>query len=80
LTDEDGKYCFTATKGLWLIVPEISPEEKKQGFMFHQEELRAFITDSGILSLSFLSSNLEISGKVQCIKKNDCVGLTVKLT
>jgi hypothetical protein len=34
LTDENGKYCFTATKGLWLVVPEITAEEKKQGFMF----------------------------------------------
>jgi hypothetical protein len=30
--------------------------------------------------LSFKASNLEISGKVQCLKKTDCIGLEIKMT
>lgn len=61
-TDENGKYCFVVKKGLWLVWPDVSDEEKMEGFVFTQVEHRAFITDTGIVSLSFFSAYLEISG------------------
>lgn len=41
--DEDGKYCFTATPGLWLLWAEITPEEDERGFAFFDMEKRAFV-------------------------------------
>lgn len=42
--------------------------------------MRAYITDAGISSLSFMSRNFEISGKVICIDQQECEGITIKLT
>lgn len=32
--DANGKYCFVVKQGLWLIWPEVSEEERSQGFVF----------------------------------------------
>lgn len=38
------------------------------------------MTDTGILSLGFLSQFLTVSGTVRCNYQADCEGITVKLT
>lgn len=34
VTDKTGHYCFEAKGGLWLLKPEVTEVERKEGFKF----------------------------------------------
>ena len=53
ISDEEGRWCFKARKGLWYISAEVFPHEKENHTNFGKDPIKAYVQDSPIDHLKF---------------------------
>jgi hypothetical protein len=78
ITDTKGRYCFEVKPGFYHIYPVLTQDEKETDLHLQPESYDLEVVDSPLLDINFYQSKVQVSGKINCLKKCDG-NITVKL-
>ncbi|KAJ8945589.1 hypothetical protein NQ314_009109 [Rhamnusium bicolor] len=78
-TFQDGSFCQYLSPGKYEVQVVVSNEDKQKGLQFFPITQTIEVTSEKVLDIIFSQLKSNIYGKVQCIRPNDCEGLTVLL-